>query len=80
MEHKIKSIIFILAIIMLMFAAAFLINGFNSKITGAAVVSPCSLGCVVDEDCDDNNNCTEDICTTINGCNTVCKNDRITDC
>ena len=77
-KPDIDAVMVLLLVIMLVF----LINSFTKSITGAVVLNTekCDIKCVSSESCNDNNNCTIDLCILKERCDYACDNVRIDDC
>ena len=79
MHYKTQSTITISILMVVMVIVGVLINMINGTITGATVYPVCK--CSSDADCDDDNECTEDICLYADDCiSSVCINKKIEGC
>ena len=79
MNYKTKSVLTVAVLIGFMAAVAIFINNLESEITGAVVKPVCR--CMANTDCDDKNQCTEDICLYAESCEAaVCVNNKIAGC
>lgn len=77
--YKIKSTALIVLILAFMVGVGYFINDLHNTITASVIGPQCK--CVEDSDCDDNNQCTEDICLYKETCEAaVCINRLIEDC
>jgi len=78
-SHTLKSAITISLVIIVMISVGYFINRLNSTATGATVAPICK--CIEDNDCNDNNPCTEDFCLYKETCEAaICVNKEISDC
>lgn len=79
MDYKVKSIITISVVVLFMIFIAVMINNLNGEITGAAIGAQCK--CAQDSDCNDNNQCTKDVCLYPEKCSTAsCAHEVIEGC
>jgi hypothetical protein len=79
MDYKTKSILTVAVILTFMLAVAIFINNLEGSITGAVVKPACK--CHSNSDCNDNNQCTEDICLYPDSCDaSLCVNKKIENC
>jgi hypothetical protein len=79
MHYKTHSLITIGILVGLMIVVAVAINNIEGSITGAVVKPACD--CNEDSDCDDSNECTEDVCLYPESCDAaLCVNKNIENC
>ena len=79
MDYKTKSILTLLVIVIFMVVIAVFVNNLEGTITGTTVKPVCK--CTEDNDCNDNNPCTEDICLYADDClASLCINKKISGC
>ena len=79
MDYKVKSILTISVLVGFMLTVAVFINNLDESITGAVVAPVCE--CSVDSDCDDSDQCTEDLCLYADNCEAaLCVNKEIVGC
>jgi len=57
-----------------------LLNGLKNAMTTGGVVIGCEVSCSTNADCDDENNCTNDVCMYPKSCESICYHSLRDDC
>jgi len=59
---------------------AVLLNGLKNVVTTGGVVIGCDISCSNNADCDDENNCTDDVCMYPKSCESICYHSLLDSC
>jgi len=79
MDYKTKSLLTVAVLLAFMIVTGIFINNLEGRITGSVVIPVCE--CSEDADCDDGNECTEDICLYADNCEaSLCIHREIENC
>jgi len=80
MNIKKNPTIIILAFLIFILAAAFIISGLRGTMTGAISAENCIIECYNNQNCEDNDNCTLDGCAYPGSCAAKCTYIKKQDC
>ena len=75
-----KQIFIIISAVMGLILLVVLMNGLRGAITTGTVMLGCDVGCFSNADCDDENNCTNDVCMYPNSCEALCYHSLLDSC
>ncbi len=75
-----KSIFIIIVAILGVILLIAVFDGLKSSITAGTVAVGCNIACSSNADCDDENNCTNDVCMYPGSCEALCYHSLIESC